>query len=43
MSLAEIIARSMPPVSTEGEGKIPWNDPEFSARMLVNHLAQDHD
>jgi len=27
---------------SEGE-KIPWNDPEFSKRMLQYHLAQDHD
>jgi SAM-dependent methyltransferase len=26
----------------EGE-KIPWNDPAFSARMLHEHLAQEHD
>lgn len=23
--------------------KIPWDDPEFSARMLREHLSQDHD
>lgn len=23
--------------------KIPWDDPEFSARMLKSHLDQDHD
>jgi SAM-dependent methyltransferase len=23
--------------------KIPWNDPDFSRRMLVEHLTQDHD
>lgn len=23
--------------------KIPWNDPDFSRRMLENHLAQEHD
>jgi SAM-dependent methyltransferase len=23
--------------------KIPWNDPEFSARMLGEHLSQSHD
>lgn len=27
---------------SEGE-KIPWNDPEFSARMLTEHFSQDHD
>ena len=26
----------------EGE-KIPWNEPAFSARMLREHLSQDHD
>ena len=25
------------------DGKIPWNDPSFSARMLAQHLSQDHD
>jgi len=26
-----------------GTCKIPWNEPDFSRRMLVEHLAQDHD
>ncbi|BBD09841.1 class I SAM-dependent methyltransferase [Desulfovibrio ferrophilus] len=26
-----------------GAYKIPWNDPEFSHRMLYEHLTQDHD
>lgn len=26
-----------------GAYKIPWDDPEFSARMLREHLSQDHD
>jgi len=26
----------------EGE-KIPWNDPDFSRRMLIEHLSQEHD
>lgn len=25
-----------------GEHKIPWHDPEFSSRMLLEHLSQDH-
>lgn len=25
------------------EGKIPWDEPAFSQRMLENHLSQDHD
>lgn len=27
----------------DGWHKIPWNDPAFSARMLREHLSQDHD
>lgn len=27
----------------DGQYKIPWNDPEFSKRMLAEHLSQDHD
>ena len=27
----------------EGRYKIPWDDPEFSRRMLMEHLSQDHD
>ena len=23
--------------------KIPWDDPDFSRRMLAEHLSQDHD
>jgi len=26
-----------------GAYKIPWDDPDFSRRMLAEHLAQDHD
>jgi SAM-dependent methyltransferase len=26
-----------------GNYKIPWNDPDFSRRMLREHLSQDHD
>lgn len=31
----------VPPFS--GAYKIPWNDPEFSRRMLTEHPSQDHD
>ena len=27
----------------DGAYKIPWDDPEFSRRMLAEHLAQEHD
>ena len=42
MKLADLIAREFPEPWTSG-GKIPWNDPAFSARMLREHLSQDHD
>ena len=27
----------------DGQYKIPWDDPDFSRRMLAEHLSQDHD
>jgi SAM-dependent methyltransferase len=43
MKLTDLINRK--PVAepwSEGE-KIPWNDPDFSGRMLKEHLSQKHD
>ena len=43
MNLLDIINRKTKPEPwSEGE-KIPWDDPEFSKRMLKEHLSQDHD
>jgi SAM-dependent methyltransferase len=43
MNIKQIINRNETPEPwSEGE-KIPWNDPEFSERMLKYHLTQDHD
>lgn len=43
MNLCDLIDRDRPPKPwAEGE-KIPWDDPEFSARMLKEHRAQEHD
>ena len=43
MNIDTIIDRSLPPAPwAEGE-KIPWDDPDFSARMLDEHLSQEHD
>jgi len=42
-TLLEIVRRRLPPGNwIEGE-KIPWNDPDFSERMLAIHLAPDDD
>lgn len=43
MKLIEIIHRQANPKPwSEGE-KIAWNDPDFSKRMLTEHLSQAHD
>lgn len=43
MKLIDIIHRQNHPKPwAEGE-KIPWNDPDFSRRMLKEHLSQTHD
>ena len=43
IALLNVIHREMVPKPwAEGE-KIPWNDPEFSRRMLKEHLSQRHD
>jgi SAM-dependent methyltransferase len=43
MNLTDFIYRqSIPKPWAEGE-KIPWNDPDFSKRMLREHLSQAHD
>jgi SAM-dependent methyltransferase len=43
MDLLDVVHRQpVPEPWAEGE-KIPWHDPEFSRRMLKEHLSQDHD
>lgn len=43
MNLQHILNRTSPPPPwSEGEN-IPWNDPDFSRRMLKEHLSQSHD
>jgi SAM-dependent methyltransferase len=43
MELTDLVTRTPRPAPwAEGE-KIPWNDPGFSARMLHEHLSQEHD
>ena len=42
-TILEIVNRTPKPAPwTEGDN-IPWNDPEFSERMLAEHLNQEHD
>lgn len=43
MKLQDIVERTRSPKPwSEGE-KIPWHKPKFSARMLREHLSQEHD
>jgi len=43
MNLEDLFQRDPEPKPwAEGE-KIPWNDPDFSRRMLKEHLSQEHD
>jgi hypothetical protein len=41
--LLDIVARSAHPAPWREGDNIPWHDPGFSARMLREHLTQEHD
>lgn len=43
MDLNDILNRNPRPAPWSEGDKIPWNDPEFSQRMLREHLSQQHD
>lgn len=43
MSLLSLISRIPAPEPWSEGDNIPWNEPGFSARMLTEHLSQDHD
>jgi 8-oxo-dGTP pyrophosphatase MutT (NUDIX family) len=43
MNMLDLIQRTNPPKSWEEGDNIPWNEPEFSQRMLSEHLSQAHD
>jgi SAM-dependent methyltransferase len=42
-TLQDIIDRDPEPAPWSEGDNIPWDDPEFSERMLAEHLSQDHD
>ncbi len=42
-TVLDIINRIPHPAPWSEGDNIPWNDPEFSERMLAEHLSQDHD
>jgi SAM-dependent methyltransferase len=43
MRLSDIVNRTPLPAPWAEGDKIPWNDPDFSRRMLAEHLSQAHD
>lgn len=43
VNLLDVVDRKIPPEPWEEGEKIPWNDPDFSGRMLREHLSQEHD
>ena len=43
MQIIDIVKRVAKPAPWSEGDKIPWNDPDFSERMLREHLSQDHD
>ena len=43
MNLTDFVNRPSVPVPWSEGDNIPWNDPEFSERMLKEHLNQEHD
>ncbi len=42
-SLLDIVNRASTPTPWSEGDNIPWDDPEFSERMLAEHLSQEHD
>ncbi len=42
-ALLNVVHRKKVPKPWEEAEKIPWNDPDFSRRMLKEHLSQKHD
>lgn len=43
MNLQQILNRTSPPAPWSEGDNIPWNEPDFSRRMLKEHLSQSHD
>ncbi len=41
--MIEVLLDRRPAEPWSHGGKIPWNDSDFSKRMLREHLAQNHD
>lgn len=42
-TLLDLVNRAAKPAPWSEGDNIPWDDPEFSERMLAEHLSQEHD
>lgn len=42
-NLLDLVNRRAVPAPWQEGNNLPWNEPEFSQRMLVEHLSQEHD
>ena len=42
MNLIDLVNRNPEPQPWEEGDNIPWSEPDFSQRMLIEHLSQDH-
>lgn len=43
LTLHDVVNRTSPPAPWTDGDNIPWDEPEFSKRMLPEHLSQNHD
>lgn len=43
MNLIDLVNRKPEPIPWDEGDNIPWNDPDFSRRMLKEHLSQAHE
>ena len=43
LTIAELLARSVPPLPWKEGDNLPWDEPAFSRRMLREHLSQQND
>lgn len=42
-TICDIVDRAQAPAPWSEGDNIPWDEPEFSERMLAEHLSQEHD
>ena len=43
MKLSDLVNRPVIPIPWDEGDNLPWDNPDFSKRMLKEHLRQDHD